>query len=87
VRASIIFEKIPEGLVTSEMENFLTDEWEEKLEAASGGLDKWWETLQERLKSKKETFTQGWQKWIGTGGTSPVWGECHNPEGVKNCAR
>ena len=51
-------------------ERTLTDEEQAKIEAL-GGWDKLMETLKKRLEEQKGRH-QGGNKWIGTGGTSPV---------------
>src|SRR3546814_8896606 len=49
---------------------------------ALGGLDKLMETLKQRLEEQKERH-EGGNKWVGTGGTSPLGHGGYNPDGVR----
>ena len=48
----------------------LTDEEKAKIEAL-GGLDKLMEEFKKRMEEQKKRH-QGGNKWVGTGGTSPL---------------
>lgn len=74
-------EAIPEEWLRKMVEKHLTDEEKAQIESL-GGFEKLMETLRERL-AEQEKRHQGGNKWIGTGGTSPLGAYGYNPEGVR----
>jgi uncharacterized protein with von Willebrand factor type A (vWA) domain len=72
--------KIPLDWLISKLEKNLTPEQKAKLE--KHGWDKLMEMFKERLEEQKGRH-QGGNKWIGTGGTSPVGNSGSHPEGIR----
>lgn len=72
---------IPADWFEKQLQNSLTDEEKEAIEAL-GGFDKLMEEFQKRL-DEQDGAHHGGSKWIGTGGTSPFGNNGYNPEGVR----
>src|SRR5436305_10721248 len=73
--------KIPLEWLLKQVELTLSEEEKKQIEAL-GGWEKLMETLKARLEEQKGRH-QGGNKWIGTGGTSPVGADGYNSEGVR----
>src|SRR3569623_22384 len=73
--------EIPAEWLKKLAEKYLTEEEKKQIEAL-GGLDKLLETLKKRLAEQKGRH-QGGNKWIGTGGTSPIGYSGYKPEGIR----
>ena len=74
-------EDIPTEWLKRLTERYLTEEEKKQIEAM-GGFDKLLEMLQERLAEQKGRH-QGDEKWIGTGGNSPIGANGYHPEGIR----
>ena len=72
---------IPEEWLRSEFMKTLTEEEKAKIESL-GGLEKLIEEFKKRLEEQNEEH-QGGNKWIGTGGTSPLGNSGYKPEGIR----
>lgn len=72
---------IPADWLRKEIERFLSEQEQAKIEAL-GGLDKVLDEFKKRLQEQKERH-QGGNKMIGTGGTSAFGGQGFNPEGIR----
>ncbi len=72
--------EIPEDWLNAALQNLLSQEEMDALEALS--YDELMETLKERLEEQEKRH-EGGSKWIGTGGTSPFGHSGYNPAGIR----